>query len=170
MHAVDPNRMLTQLRGERPRHPGDGVLASGVVNHERLQLDSSRRADQYDRTAAATVDDRLRTGHHGVPRARHVDVHHVAERLRRDRVPRGGGRDSGIGDDDVESPEFGDTGVDGFAHAVKVAGVDGGGDDATAGGFDEARRFLQILLRRRGIRGAGRQFAREIDRDDVGTF
>ncbi len=81
-----------------------------------------------------------------------------------------GGGDAGVGDDDVESAEFGDTVVDGFAQAVEVAGVDGGGDDAAAGGFDEAHRFLQILLRRRGIRHAGRQLAREVDRDDVGAF
>ena len=66
--------------------------------------------------------------------------------------------------------EFGDARGDGFAQSVEIPGVDGGGDDAAAGGFDELGRLIQILLRRSGIRRACGQLASEVDRDDVGTL
>ena len=143
--------MLTQFGGEGARHPGHGVLAGGVVHHERLHLQSGRRADQNDRPAAAAVDDLLRAGHHGVPGSGHVDVHHVAKRFGRDLVPRLRSRDAGVGDDDVEPPEGGDGVVHGLTQAVEITNVDCRGDDSTAGGLDEPDGFGEVFRSRRVI-------------------
>ena len=59
MHAVDADRVPAQFGGERARHPGDCVLARGVVHHERLHLDAGGGADQDDRATTAAVDDLL---------------------------------------------------------------------------------------------------------------
>ena len=95
------------------------------MNHERLELDSGGRADQDDRPATAAVDDVLGTGHHGVPGAGEVDVDDVSPLLGGDGVPGMRSSDAGVGDDDIETAELGDTVVDGLTQPVVIAGVDG---------------------------------------------
>jgi hypothetical protein len=145
MHAVDADRVLTQLGRECAGHAGDRVLAGGVVNHERLHLDTGGRTDQDDRPAPAAIDDSLCPGHHGIPGTRHVDVHDVAEVFRRDVVPHLGSGDSGVGDDDVEPTQRGDPIPDGLSESAEVTRIDHRGDDSTVGGLHQADGFGEVL-------------------------
>jgi hypothetical protein len=67
----------------------------------------------------------LSAGHHGVPGAGEIDVDDVSKLFGGDGVPGVRSCDAGVGDDDVETAQLGDTVVDDTPQTVVVAGVDG---------------------------------------------
>jgi len=91
-----------------------------------LHLDARCGADQNDGSAAAAIDDLLRSRHDGVPCAGEVDVDDVAKVFGRDGIPDLGSGDTGVGDDDVEPTQRFDAAVDGLAEPIDVADVDDG--------------------------------------------
>jgi hypothetical protein len=91
-----------------------------------LHLDARCGADQNDGSAAAAIDDLLRSRHDGVPCAGDVDVDDVAKVFGRDGIPDLGSGDTGVGDDDVEPTQRFDAAVDGLAEPIDVADVDDG--------------------------------------------
>ena len=121
-------------------------------------------------STAAAVDDLLRPRHDGVPGAGHVDVHDIAEILGTDGIPRLGSRDAGVGHDDVEPAQCGHAVVDGVAKPVDIAGVDDGGHDAAAGGFDQVHGLGEVIGSGGIVRDAWRKLACDVDRDDVGAL
>ena len=106
VHRVDPDAVLAELRGERPGHADERVLAGRVVDHERLHLLAGVGAGQHDRSAVPAGDEVRGARHDGVPDTGDVDVDRVLEDLRRRLVPRRRDADAGVGHDDVEPPEL----------------------------------------------------------------
>ena len=75
--------------------------------------------------------------------------------------------DSGVGADDVQSPELLDAAVDRGLERVVIADVDLGRDDAPVQLLDEVRSLGEVIGRgRRDLRVAADRPA-DVDRDDV---
>src|SRR6185503_19214431 len=125
------------------------VLARRVVHHERLDLHSCGGSDEDDGATTASLDKVWRSGHYRVPRADDVGVDRLAERLIRDLVPGCGTADSGVGDDDVESPQFPDAAVDRGTKHSEITGIDRPRESTALVRSDESGRLGQIIQGRR---------------------
>src|SRR5690606_21386214 len=100
-----------------------------------------------------------------------VDSDDVVPQLAAGLLNRGGaGGDTGVGDDDIETPEFGDAPLECGVHGVFVADVDLGDDDPASEVFDHFSGFGEFVGRTEGIAelegGVG---VGDVEGDDVGA-
>ena len=105
----------------------------------------------------------------GEKSANTVLLHDVAEILGCDGVARLGGEDSGVGDDDVETAQFGHA-LSTASRSPSTSRVDDGGKDLLTGGLDELDGLGEVVGSRGIVGNARRKFARDVDGDDVGAL
>ena len=117
------------------------------------------------------ADDMRDTGFHGLPHTAQVDVDHVGPVFFAGLVQRlAAVADACVGDDDVQSAQLLDTGVDRRLERVVIAHVHLGGVDAAVVALDQIRGLGQVLRRGRRNPAFGDNRLTDIDGDDVGAL
>ena len=152
--------------GVCPHQADNAVFGRGVTERAGITAadadQTGRGADQHYRAAVALLD---QTGHRHLDRVVHageVDIDDVSPavgaRLHR--------RDAGVGDDDVETAELVEPGLQRAGQRSLIANIGLARDDSRTGVFDKLDRGGQIISGGHRI-GHRRDLVADVDRDDV---